>query len=78
MSDYAEIVREVLSLFAGERTTQQAQWTKDTCPDVAKHTKCPSSYAQWHEWAEKKARRHYQTPCLTCGLYTIWKRKGKG
>lgn len=57
------------------RTPEQMRWTKDTCPDVRKHTKCPAGYVDWQEWAEKKARTHDQTRCETCGLYTIWKRK---
>lgn len=59
------------------RTPAQMRYTKDTCPDVAKHTKCPPSYAQWDVWAEKKSVRHFQVMCPTCGLYTIWRRKPK-
>lgn len=57
------------------RTRAQAQWTKDTCPDIRKHTKCPAGYVAWHDWAEKKAVRHRQVQCPTCGLFAIWKRK---
>lgn len=47
------------------------------CPRVRLHTKCPSGYLAWHEWADKKSRRHYQVRCPGCGLFTIWKRKPK-
>jgi hypothetical protein len=46
--------------------------TKDTCPDKANHTPCPSGYIHWHEWAEKKIRTHKSTRCPICGLYAIW------
>ncbi len=45
------------------------------CPDVRKHTTAPDGYLAWHEWAEKKSRRHYQVRCSICGFYAIWKRK---
>jgi len=44
------------------------------------HTVVPErrqSYCAWHEWAEKKSRRHYQVKCPVCGLWKIWKRKPK-
>ena len=41
-----------------------------------KHTKCPSGYIQWHEWAEKKSKTHKQIKCTCCGLYLVWIRKG--
>ena len=43
-----------------------------TCAD---HTVCPEGYLSWHEWAEKKARRHFQVRCDECGLFAIWRRK---
>ena len=49
--------------------------TGNKCPRERLHTKAPSSYLAWHEWAEKKGRRHYQVRCPGCGLYAIWKRK---
>jgi hypothetical protein len=49
----------------------------EDCPKRHLHTKCPPGYLSWHEWAEKKARRHYQVRCPGCGLYVIWKRKSK-
>jgi len=39
------------------------------------HTKCPQGYLQWHDWAERKSRRHKQVRCPGCGLYAIWVRK---
>lgn len=47
------------------------------CPDRSKHTKSPSGYVEWHEWAEKKAKTHEQHKCPTCGLWVIWKPKKK-
>jgi len=45
------------------------------CPKQKLHTKGPVMYVKWHEWAEKKSRRHYQVQCPGCGRYAIWKRK---
>ena len=45
------------------------------CPDIKKHTKAPSDYIAWHEWAEKKMRTHTQERCPTCGFYSIWKKR---
>lgn len=41
----------------------------------ANHTVCPEGYLSWHEWAEKKARRHFQVRCDECGRWAIWRRK---
>jgi len=41
------------------------------CPDLRKHTKAPSGYVAWHEWAEKKAETHTQQECPTCGRLGI-------
>lgn len=46
--------------------------TADDCPDAKKHTRCPSGYLAWHEWADKKAKTHRQTQCSTCGYWSIW------
>jgi len=46
---------------------------RTTCPDTKKlHSKEPSGYLQWHEWAEKKAKTHEQTRCPTCGYWVVW------
>jgi hypothetical protein len=45
------------------------------CTRAHLHTRCPSGYLAWHEWAEKKSRRHYQVKCPGCGRFAIWKRK---
>jgi hypothetical protein len=45
------------------------------CPRIRLHTPAPSGYLAWHEWAEKKSRRHHQVVCPGCGLLAIWKRK---
>lgn len=47
------------------------------CPQLAKHTKCPEGYLDWHEWAEKKQKTHRSVRCPGCGLYAIWKPKKK-
>ena len=47
------------------------------CPNVKRHTRCPSAYLEWHEWAERKAKTHRQVKCPGCGLYAIW-RQGTG
>lgn len=62
------------------RTPEQQRYTKDTCPDIEKHTYCPVrkyDHAGFAAWAEKKSLRHVQMKCPTCGLFTIWKRKPK-
>lgn len=45
------------------------------CPQKSKHTKCPTGYIAWHDWAERKSKKHRQVKCPGCGLYAIWKRK---
>jgi len=47
----------------------------DECPNILQHTKCPTGYVERSEWAFKKARRHTQTACPSCGLYAIWVRR---
>ena len=49
----------------------------DDCPDVAKHTTCPSGYIAWHDWAEKTAKTHRCTQCETCGFWVVWVPKAK-
>lgn len=46
-----------------------------TCTNVANHTEMPKGYADWHAWAEKKAKTHRQVKCVGCGRYEIWVRK---
>lgn len=53
------------------------RYTKDTCPDRAKHTRCPSGYLAWHEWSARKYRTHYQVQCPTCGLWAIYRKREK-
>jgi hypothetical protein len=36
------------------------------------HTRCPSGYIEWHDWAEQKSKTHLQVKCPECGLYSIW------
>lgn len=47
------------------------------CTNIRKHTSCPVGYIAWHEWAEKKGRRHKQIMCPKCDLYVIWIRREK-
>lgn len=47
--------------------------TSEHCPDIEKHTSCPTGYVAWHEWAEKMSKTHKQHKCRTCGFYSIWK-----
>lgn len=51
--------------------------TENDCPNKENHTPCPSGYLQWHDWAQKKSRRHKQIRCPDCGLFTIWIRRDK-
>ena len=50
---------------------------ESACPNVAKHTKCPEGYLQWHPWAERKSKTHRTERCPACGLYAIWVPKKK-
>ena len=47
------------------------------CPNVRKHTKAPTDYIAWHEWAEKKAKTHDQAPCPECGRLAVWVKRKK-
>lgn len=52
--------------------------TPPPCSKAHLHTTDPSEplgYLAWHDWAERKSRRHYQVRCPGCGLYKIWRRK---
>lgn len=40
-----------------------------------KHLKQKKSYIQFHIWAEKMSKNHYQKKCKKCGLFAIWKKK---
>lgn len=51
---------------------------ENVCRYASRHTKCPSGYIDWHEWAEKKSRRHKQTICPGCKRFKIWVRRKKG
>ncbi len=42
-----------------------------------KHTKSPTAYVAWHDWAEKKSKTHEQIKCPNCGLYKVWVRLEK-
>jgi len=42
---------------------------------ACKHTPAPTGYAQWVDWAERKAKTHDQVECPHCGRFAIWVRK---
>jgi hypothetical protein len=42
------------------------------CPEVMKHTLCPTGYVDFMEWAERKGRTHRQVQCPGCGLFKVW------
>jgi hypothetical protein len=44
----------------------------ENCPNIEKHTACPTGYLQWHEWARRMSRTHRQRKCTTCGFYAEW------
>jgi hypothetical protein len=44
----------------------------ELCPQRDLHTEGPSGYVQWHDWAERMERTHYQCMCPGCGRYLIW------
>ncbi len=46
------------------------------CHRFSQHTKCPTGYNDWHQWASVKIRTHTQKRCETCGLYVIWVPRG--
>ncbi len=48
------------------------------CSNQRNHTKCPTGYIAWHEWADRKMKRHFQILCPGCNRFSIWKRKAKG
>lgn len=51
---------------------------KSECLQIKKHvTGEPTSYSEWFDWAEKKAKTHRQERCPTCGFYSIWEPKRK-
>ena len=52
-----------------------AKERRANCPNRREHTIEPGGYLSWHEWADRKARRHYQVRCPGCQLFAIWKRK---
>ena len=39
-----------------------------------KHPTKPKGYLEWHEWADKKSKRHVQVLCAKCGKL-VWRRK---
>lgn len=61
--------------YIGPRFADPKVPTAEDCPRIHLHTQAPKSYQGWHEWAEKKSRRHYQVRCPGCGFLTIWRRK---
>lgn len=50
---------------------------KEDCPKKSKHTKCPTGYLQWHDWAKAKSKTHRSVKCPGCGLYAVWVLKKK-
>lgn len=56
-------------------TTQPAT---DECPNIARHTPCPTGYNNWHDWAKNKLRRHEPVRCPMCHLFEIWVRRDAG
>lgn len=36
------------------------------------HTRCPSGYLAWHQWAERMSETHDQKQCPGCDLWVIW------
>ena len=36
------------------------------------HTKAPTGYLAWHEWAERMDKTHLARQCRGCGLWAIW------
>ena len=46
--------------------------TGPECPNGAEHTPSPLGYLEWHAWAERMAKTHYQVRCTGCGLWTNW------
>lgn len=42
-----------------------------------RHTKSPTGYVAWHEWAEKKAKTHEQERCPNCGLWAVWVKRSQ-
>jgi hypothetical protein len=50
---------------------------RSVCRLAKRHTKAPTTYIAWHDWAEKKSKTHRQIKCPGCGLYKIWVPKKK-
>jgi hypothetical protein len=49
----------------------------EDCPQKSKHTKAPTNYLGWHEWADNKSKTHRQIRCPGCNLFAIWVPKKK-
>lgn len=46
---------------------------KNKCKNYKKHTRCPKTYLDWMDWADKMTKNGYrQVVCHTCGRYDIW------
>jgi hypothetical protein len=59
-------------------TTKKWPATVRDCPRAAElHTSCPDAYLAWHDWANDKAKTHYQERCPECALWAIWVPKAK-
>lgn len=37
----------------------------------------PEGYLQWHHWARRMSKTHYQFQCPECGLWTVWRPKNE-
>lgn len=55
----------------------EAQKREQECLYKGNHTRSPTGYLAWHEWAREMSKTHRQKRCPGCKLWVIWEPKEK-